>query len=145
MANAAIQDGAALGVARALGVEDNVCLMHDNDKVGSSAVGNLVRTKNKKEINPFPEGQDLLKRGVLYRRPHFCMLRGGNKPFLTVCSQFIIMAVPTGYQHQNRDEILIFYFKIFSGVTVMSPGYVLDPFWVLFGYAFGTHAPTLSR
>ena len=61
MANAAIQDGAALGVARALGVEDNVCLMHDNDKVGSSAVGNLVRTKNKREINPFPEGQALLK------------------------------------------------------------------------------------
>ena len=73
MANAAIQDGAALGVARALGVEDNVCLMHDNDKVGSSAVGNLVRTKNKREINPFPEGQDLLKKVLscsAYPRAH---------------------------------------------------------------------------
>ena len=73
MANAAIQDGAALGVARALGVEDNVCLMHDNDKVGSSAVGNLVRTKNKTKINPFPEGQTLLKNILscsAYRRAH---------------------------------------------------------------------------
>ena len=34
--------------------------MHDNDKVGSSAVGNLARTKNKRPVNPFPEGQVLL-------------------------------------------------------------------------------------
>jgi hypothetical protein len=53
-----IQDGAALGVARELGVEDVRCLMHDNDKVGSSTVGNLVRIKNKKRlVNPFSEGQ----------------------------------------------------------------------------------------
>ena len=62
MANAAIQDGAALGVARELDVENNVCLMHDIDKVCSSAVGNFVRTKNKREVNPFPEGQALLKK-----------------------------------------------------------------------------------
>ena len=33
IAGSCIQDGAALGVARELGVEDICCLMHDNDKV----------------------------------------------------------------------------------------------------------------
>ena len=45
-----IQEGGALGVARKLGVEDLVCLMHDNNKLGESGVGNLVRTKKKKAI-----------------------------------------------------------------------------------------------
>jgi hypothetical protein len=31
-------------------------------QVGSSAIGNLVRTRNKVPINPFPEGQALLKK-----------------------------------------------------------------------------------
>ena len=31
-------------------------------QVGSSALGNLVRTRNKVPINPFPEGQALLKK-----------------------------------------------------------------------------------
>ena len=61
----AIQDGAALGVARPLGLKDNESLMHDNNKVGSSAVENLVRTTNQTEINLFPEGQALLKTGGL--------------------------------------------------------------------------------
>ena len=38
--------------------------LHDDDKVASSAVGNLVRTEDKTEINHFPEGQALLKRYV---------------------------------------------------------------------------------
>jgi hypothetical protein len=59
---AGIQDGAALGVAQPLGLEDNESLMHDNDKVGSSAVGNLVQTKAMTEINHFSEGQALLKK-----------------------------------------------------------------------------------
>ena len=33
--------------------------MHDGDKVGDSAIGNLVRTKDKKEVNPFPNGKKL--------------------------------------------------------------------------------------
>ena len=36
--------------------------MHDNDKVGSSAVGNLTRSRNKVVQNPFPLGQALLKK-----------------------------------------------------------------------------------
>eukprot|EP00966_Prymnesium_polylepis_P123065 2845533-Prymnesium_polylepis.1 len=41
------QDAAAIGVARELGIEEEICSMHQGDKVGSSAVGDLVRTKNK--------------------------------------------------------------------------------------------------
>ena len=36
-------------MADAAGMEETeVCGMHDGDKVGSSAIGNLVRSKNKK-------------------------------------------------------------------------------------------------
>jgi hypothetical protein len=36
--------------------------MHDGDKIGQSAVGGLIRSKNKVQINPFPEGQELMKK-----------------------------------------------------------------------------------
>ncbi len=36
--------------------------MHDGDKIGQSAVGGLIRTKNKVAVNPFPEGQELMKK-----------------------------------------------------------------------------------
>ena len=36
--------------------------MHDTEKVGKSAIGELVRTRNKIEIKPFPEGLDLPKK-----------------------------------------------------------------------------------
>jgi hypothetical protein len=36
--------------------------MHDGDKIGQSAVGGLVRTRNKTPINSFPEGQVLTKK-----------------------------------------------------------------------------------
>ena len=51
------------------------------------------------------------------------------------------MAVPTGYQHQNRGKILIFYFKNIFGVTVMSPEYVLGTFLVRFWYACAHAVP----
>ncbi len=51
------------GVSRELGMEETeVCGMHDGDKLGQSAVGALVRSKNKQVVNPFPEGQHLLKK-----------------------------------------------------------------------------------
>jgi len=56
-------DRAAKGVAGALGMdEEEVCEMHDTDKLGRSGLGGLVRTKNKVEINPFPEGVALVKK-----------------------------------------------------------------------------------
>ena len=42
--------------------EDIESLMHDNDKVASSAVGTLVQTKDMTETNHFFEGQALLKK-----------------------------------------------------------------------------------
>ena len=39
-----------------------MCGIHDVDKVGQSATGRLTRSKDKKVINPFPEGVLLLKK-----------------------------------------------------------------------------------
>jgi hypothetical protein len=36
--------------------------MHDGDKIGQSAVGGLIRSRLKVQINPFPEGQELMKK-----------------------------------------------------------------------------------
>ena len=36
--------------------------MHDTDKVGQSAIGELTRRKDRAEVNPFPEGLALLKK-----------------------------------------------------------------------------------
>jgi hypothetical protein len=56
-------DRAAAGVGNVLEVPDsNVCLMHDGDKVGKSAIGDLVRSKKGKVINPFKAGQELVNR-----------------------------------------------------------------------------------
>ena len=55
----AIADRAAMGVATELGFDDEeVCGMHDGDKVGASCVGKLVRSRNKVPVNPFQQGVD---------------------------------------------------------------------------------------
>ena len=48
------------GVSAFLDVEEEVCKMHDGDKVGRSAIGELVRTRNRMPVNPFPEGAQLM-------------------------------------------------------------------------------------
>ena len=56
-----IQDRAALSVANELGItEAEACDMHDGDKIGRSAIGELTRSKNKVVVNPFPEGKALM-------------------------------------------------------------------------------------
>ena len=64
-------DRAATGVARKVDLEDEACLMHDADKLGTSAVGKLLRRDMSKPVgdnghrpyaNPFPEGDDLMKK-----------------------------------------------------------------------------------
>ena len=56
-------DRAAKGVSGQLGMEgEEVCEMHDSDKLGRAAVGSLVRTKNKKAINPFEAGVSFVSR-----------------------------------------------------------------------------------
>ena len=56
-------DRAAKGVAGELDMqEEEVCEMHDTEKLGQSATGGLVRTRKKVAVNPFPEGVDLVQR-----------------------------------------------------------------------------------
>ena len=47
-------DRAAMGMAQLFGHDRDPCGMHDSDKVAKSAIGDLVRTKDKVQINPFP-------------------------------------------------------------------------------------------
>lgn len=61
VAGSARQDAAALGVARELGLEEEICTMHAGDKVGSSAVADLVRTKNKQPVNAHAGLQAFMK------------------------------------------------------------------------------------
>jgi hypothetical protein len=57
-----MQDRAAKGVSRELGLDEEVCGMHDTDKLGRSATGQLVRSKSKMPVNPFPDGVKLMKK-----------------------------------------------------------------------------------
>ena len=41
--------------------ETDACDMHDADKIGQSAIGELVRSKNKKKVNEFKEGVSAMK------------------------------------------------------------------------------------
>jgi hypothetical protein len=61
VAGSARQDAAALGVARQLGLEEEICTMHCGDKVGSSAVSDLVRTRSKQPVNAHPGLQAFMK------------------------------------------------------------------------------------
>lgn len=56
-----VSDRAALAVSAAAGMkEKEACEMHDWDKVGQSATGQLTRSRAKVVINPFPEGVELM-------------------------------------------------------------------------------------
>ena len=57
-----VQDKAALKTAQLLGLEKESCDMHDGDKIGKSAIGELVRSRNRIPVNPFNEGKDLVKK-----------------------------------------------------------------------------------
>jgi len=58
---AMVSDRAAIGVSKFVGIkEQEGCDMHDGDKVGQSAVGRLTRSKDKKIVNPFPEGVEVM-------------------------------------------------------------------------------------
>lgn len=60
---ACMSDRAALGVGNELEVELNEpCLMHDGDKLGRAAVGDLTRSRMRRIVNAFIEGQQLLKK-----------------------------------------------------------------------------------
>jgi len=56
-----ISDRAAKEVALLFNHYDDVCLLHDTDKLARAATGGLVRRKNGKAVNPFQAGQFLVK------------------------------------------------------------------------------------
>ena len=59
-------DGCAMGVANFMQLEEcgasEICEMHSTDKISQSAIGTLVRSKNKTLINPFLEGKELVEK-----------------------------------------------------------------------------------
>lgn len=57
---AVVSDRAAKGVSNQLNIEEEVCEMHDTDKIGQSATGALTRSRNKTVVNPFLEGAVLV-------------------------------------------------------------------------------------
>ena len=57
-----VADGAAQKVEVLASVEARLLFMHTGYKVGSFSVGNLVRTKIKVAINPFPEVNNLISK-----------------------------------------------------------------------------------
>jgi methylthioribose-1-phosphate isomerase len=57
-----VRSGPRMFVATPMLEDIEIKSLHDNDKVGSTAMGTLVRTEDKTEINHFPEGQALLKK-----------------------------------------------------------------------------------
>ena len=57
-----VQDKAALKTAELLGLEKESCDMHDGDKIGKSAIGELVRSRNRVPVNPFNEGKAVVKK-----------------------------------------------------------------------------------
>jgi len=58
-----VADGAAGGVSVAAGIkEKEICLMHDGDKIGSSATGKLIRSRRGEAVNAFQEGAAFMKR-----------------------------------------------------------------------------------
>jgi len=55
MVASVMQDRATKGVACELELDVEVCGIHDTDKLGRPATGQLVRSKNKQTVNPFLE------------------------------------------------------------------------------------------
>ena len=59
----AVQDRAALSVPAYLGFDEaESCDMHDGDKIGRSAIGELIRSRGKVPVNPFPSGMGLVSK-----------------------------------------------------------------------------------
>ena len=64
---ASMQDAAAVAVAKELGMETEICLMHSADKVGASAIGDLV----------LPDGQAVMDNvGKIRKWPRFKSVHG---------------------------------------------------------------------
>ena len=72
-----IQDCEALNVATELDLNEEKCTMYQGDKIGRSAIGELVRTRMKVPINPSDEGVDLMTK--LRNQVKFLTLTNSNR------------------------------------------------------------------
>jgi hypothetical protein len=63
IASSMVSDHAAVNVSKEFGLDlHDGCNMHDGDKVGQLATGTLTHSSGKVEVNPFPEGVELMKK-----------------------------------------------------------------------------------
>jgi hypothetical protein len=58
-------------------VEGERCNAHKSNKIGASAVGHLLRKKNKEIANPFPGGKQLMKKQL--NAAKYCSCTGGTR------------------------------------------------------------------
>lgn len=76
-----VQDAAAKTVARTWYLEVETCDMHNDDKVGASAIGRLVRKDGSGGIvNSFPEGQALEKK-LNAQAKHFSAIHSNHQRY----------------------------------------------------------------
>ena len=59
--SSSVQDQAAKKVAKELDVATDTCDMHQGDKIGASAVGELTRSRDGVVINAFPESLEIIQ------------------------------------------------------------------------------------
>ena len=78
------EDFAELATAKLLGCEKEGCGMHNYDKVGSSAVGLLVRSEDTVEVNPFPAGKAAMAEAHKFAT-HFSRSRDKRLPIYHEC------------------------------------------------------------
>ena len=75
----AVQDGAALGVAKHLGMDEvEGCDMHDGDKIGQSAIGELVHSRMKVALIHLMMGRQLCKNFTRWESTFQALRSEGN-------------------------------------------------------------------
>ena len=136
--NAMVSDRAAGGVAAAAGIEEKeICMMHDGDKLGASAIGDLVRTKNKVTVNPFNEGKAVLQNATkcathfsygparLQKLHKFCDLTGEAKirPAVIKCATRIAAQWRLIYSLLRMPRALAMYAHAYANEETVALGW----------------------
>ena len=103
--DSSVQDRAALSVSNHLGItEAEPCDMHDGDKIGRSAIGELTRSNKKVVINPFVEGKALMKRFQDLGK-HFSSTEKNRLNYAAVLNQHPELPTATIQRDLNKTRI----------------------------------------
>ena len=141
----AIQGGAATKVAKDLGFEEEVCDMHDGDKVGASAIGELVRKRGGRIINAFDTGTDLLKK-LHNQAKHFCsshtnranydriLIQNPGLPRTTINRDLNTTRISSVYNLLRSSLRLKRSLQMYYTVYNLQP-YLSDVDWIFYGEA----------